>query len=556
MSYLPEDNMIALKKNIKDQLILNKNVSTDELLDKLGCPKSVFSRLINEKSNREISPEMFQSIEIFAITNNIDTKDFCGSLPESYGGRLKYFMYKHYLNQQEFSSRTSIPIGVLFDMMVDKTKVSNKYKDKMCRVLTEEEFGLLSSYGDIAIPNTIDLAVVNGCNVSWNMYKHSPKLIKYEPLFKDLKINMKSYSRFMAGTIKLTKPKIKTIAKYIGCKDTDLTEDTLNLLNLKNKFGYWFANKLYNMNNSIPMFADRCGLDPDYIADIIKGECLIKDKDIKTIASYLNIDPEGLVKICPKSDLELVPISEEKMDLNELVRSRISLLGYTFQEFCNVMDVNWNTMASALHRGQLPRKNREDIIKELDLQDRFPEEVKEESEVETMMEEAKPYTPLKDIMEENFGKDLTVDQQRDKIHEINTGITGETYTPEPFTPIKDMMEENFNTNKDLHADTNIYGFTGYIVDTNPQANKEEETTTTVASTEDDTVTISMLEEEIMDFYDIENVLSIMDSADYEKQISLAKFICMLTGQKFAEDLSSESILGKLARLNLIKDSIK
>lgn len=547
MSYLPKENMIILKTNIKDRLVCNRNINIDELLDDIGCPKDVFSRMINVKSNREISPEIYQYIEVFCIKNNIDTEDFCGDIPAEYGNRLKFFMFKHYLNQSEFSRRTLIPTSTLYDMIVGKIRISNKYKEKMCKVLSEDEFDKLSSYGDITIPETTDVTIINGCNFSWNFYKNSPKFISYAKLFKEIKVDeyaVNDISRFAAGNIKLTKPKLKAVAKYLKCNEEDLTKDSLNLYNLRNRFGYWFATKLYELHNSIKMFADRCGLDPEYIADIIKGESLIRDEDIENIANHLNVDPKGLLKICPKQNMELLPISEENMSLNEIVRYRISNLGYTFKEFCDIMDINSSTMASSLHKGRLPKKNREDVIKELDLQDRFPEEVK-------------PFTPLKDMLEENFGKGLTADQQKDEIRVINTGITGKTYTPEPFTPIKDTMEENFNK---LHPVTtqNQYGFAGYVepYDKVREAITKTKEETTVASTEDDTVTISMLEEEIMDFYDIENVLSMMDNADYEKQISLTKFICMLTGKKFTENLSSESISGKLDRLNLIRNSIK
>ena len=242
------------------------------------------------------------------------------------------------------------------------------------------------------------------------------------------------------------------------------------------------------------------------------------------------------------------------MSLNEIVRYRISNLGYTFKEFCDIMDINSSTMASSLHKGRLPKKNREDVIKELDLQDRFPKEVKEDlSVVEALIEKANPYNDM--VEEPGFGEIINAPTNEDI---NNVSLQHMMKEAKPYIPIRDMMVGNFNTNKNLHPVTtqNQYGFAGYIVDTNPQVNKEEETTTTVASTEDDTATISILEEGIMDFHDIENILSMMDNADYEKQISLAKFICMITGKKFTENLSSESISGKLDRLNLIRDSIK
>jgi hypothetical protein len=47
----------------------------------------------------------------------------------------------------------------------------------------------------------------------------------------------------------------------------------------------------------------------------------------------------------------------------------------------------------------------------------------------------------------------------------------------------------------------------------------------------------------------------MDNSDYNQQISLAKFIYKLTGTEFTDDISANGILGKLNRLNLIKDNL-
>jgi hypothetical protein len=211
-------------------------------------------------------------------------------------------------------------------------------------------------------------------------------------------------------------------------------------------------------------------------------------------------------------------------------------------------------MASSLHKGRLPKKNREDVIKELDLQDRFPEEVKEDiSEVERLVAKANPYN---DMVEEPGFLEIINAPTKEDIN--NVSLQHMMKETKPFIPIRDMMVGNFNTNKNLHPVTtqNQYGFAGYTEPYDKVREVIAEKEATVESTEDNTATISMLEEEIMDFYDIENVLSMMDNADYEKQISLTKFICMLTGKKFTENLRSESISGKLDRLNLIRNSIK
>ena len=503
MSYLPEANMIALKRNI-NTLIKNKSIDINELLKDLGISRDVFNKIINIKSNREISPDMFYTIEIYCLTKNIETENLLGPLPEKYGERLKYFIFKHYLTQSDFSKKCRIPSSTLWNMITDKSQIGTKYKDKICIVLKPTEFDLLSSYGDVTIPDITDMNVVNGCNLSWNMYKHASKFFKYDPLIKELKIDSKDKDKFLAGTIKISKPKIRIIAKYLKCDESDLTQDTLNLINIKNRFGYWLASKIYSQNNSIPMFADRCNIDADYLADIIKGECLIKDKDVKNIAIHLGVDPDGLLEICPKTDLDLLPIAEEKMSLNEIVRARISNLGYTFKEFCTVMDVNHNTMATSLHVGRLPKKNRNDIIRELDLQDRFPLD-NEEIEVQSVEEQ------IKEDIEDNKAN------------------------PIPISTPLELTEE---------SEEKVWNHLVYTDDPDSKISLSSTTTLTANSIEG-----------LLDGDDIENIMSIMDSVDYDHQISLAKFICSITNTIFTDDLNAPTIMGKLSRMNLIKDNL-
>ena len=64
-------------------------------------------------------------------------------------------------------------------------------------------------------------------------------------------------------------------------------------------------------------------------------------------------------------------------DFNKRIRTIIERKGYGFKEFCKAMDINSNTFTSALHRGRLPLKNQELVIKTLGL-DMIPETPKVE----------------------------------------------------------------------------------------------------------------------------------------------------------------------------------
>lgn len=504
MSYLPDINMTFLKNNV-GSLVKDKRIDINELLIDLDMSRDVFNKIINTKSNREISPEMFQDIEIFCMKNNIKVDGLCGPLPEKYGERLKYFIFRHYMTQAEFSKKTKIPSSSIWNMITDKMQIGNKYKDRLLVVLRPDEFNLLSSYGDISIPEDTDKTVVNACNLSWNMYKYANKFFKWDLLLKELKIDAKDCDKFLAGAIKLTKPKIKIIAKQLKCDEKDLLEDSLNLNNIKNRFGYWLAAKIYKQNNSISMFADRCNINTDYLADIIKGECLIKDRDIKSIAVHLGIDPDGLVQVVPKTDLDLVPIAEAKMTLNEIVRARIANLGYSFKEFCSVMDINHNTLATSLHNGKLPLKNKEDIIRELDLQDRFPEfkEIEEEPKV------------AEDMMQ----TDDILDQP-------------ETITTSASTEKEEKVVSIAAPKSEVDILINPYPLSDIPI---PEEVK---------------VKVNLNDK------DMENMVSVMYYANHEYQVSLAKFICKITNTEFTDELKANNIMGTLARMNLIKDNLK
>ena len=522
MSYLPEKNTVTLKNNI-NTLIKNKSIDINELTEDLDVSRDTFNQIINVKSNREISPDMFASIEIYCLGNDIDIDNLLGPIPEKYGERLKYFIFKHHLTQSEFSRKCCISSATLWNMFADKIQIGNKYKERMCTVLEPKEFDLLSSYGDVTIPEDIDMNVVKGCNISWNMYGYLSKFHKFDLLFSELKISKKDYDKFVAGTIKLTKPKIKLIAKYLKCTEDDLTQDSLNLTNIKNRFGYWLASKIYAQNNSISMFADRCLIDENYLADIIKGECLIKDKDIENIAIHLGVDPDAFVQICPESDMDLVPIAEEKMTLNEIVRARIANLGYTFKEFCAVMDINYNTMATALHSGKLPLKNRDDVILELDLQDRFPLSNTKDSVKEEVVEK-----PVQSVEEQ-----------------IKEDIEDNEATNIPYIPISALEP-------DILSELSAEEMSEFLNQSEETTDNEVEVEEEVEETPEEEISVPDVS---LDNIDVENMLSIMYHSNYPYQVSLAKFICHITHTEFTEDLTGDNIVGLLNRMNLIKDNL-
>lgn len=297
MSYLPNTNNIALKSNIR-ALIENECIDIDELLEDLDMTKDELDARLDPYSKRDITPDIYYKIHVYLMKNDLDYIELLGDLPEKYGERLKYFVYSHYMTMSEFSRKTNIPTSTLFNLYSGKINISSKYKNKLCIVLTDDEYKKLSSYTDIDLNIERDQSVIDGMNFSYNLYNIKPTFFNPDRLLKALNINAECKDEFYVGKINLTPTRKRKIAEYLKVPNEiieDLTKDNLELCNPLNKFGYWFALQLYNSNNPIIVFAQRCKLDIQYIVDIISGQTLIRDEDIKNIANHLEVEKRSII---------------------------------------------------------------------------------------------------------------------------------------------------------------------------------------------------------------------------------------------------------------------
>jgi transcriptional regulator with XRE-family HTH domain len=401
--YLPETNNVTFKNNVAS-LIDTKEIDLDELLEDLEISQDELESRLNPHSKRELTPNMYYRIHVYLLKKDLDYENLLGDLPETYGERLKFFIYGHYMTMSEFSRKTGIPSSTLFNMYSNNINISSKYKKKMCNVLTENEFSKLSPFTDVDLDIERDQAVIDGMNFSYNLYKIKPSFFNPERLMKVLNIHNINMDEFYVGKVKITPARKKKIAEYMKVSVDELenlTNDSLELSNPLNKFGYWFALQLYNMSNPIPVFASRCNLDPQYIIDILSGQTIIKDCDVKNIANHLEVEKEALYNIMPHTDEELLPMKPEKKERKEkksmatakkktaynkdicnIIHNKLHM---SVQDFCGLVDVNYFTFMAAINRGSLPEKNRKVIIKELGLN--------EDMSIPTVKEEAVKENP-------------------------------------------------------------------------------------------------------------------------------------------------------------------
>lgn len=383
MAYLPEGNNVTFKNNVAS-LIDTKEIDLDELLEDLEISQDELEARLNPHSKRELTPNMYYRIHVYLLKKDLDYENLLGDLPETYGERLKFFIYGHYMTMSEFSRKTGIPSSTLFNMYSNNINISSKYKKKMCNVLTEDEFSKLSSFTDVDLNIERDQAVIEGINFSYNLYQIKPSFFNPERLMKVLNIHNINMDDFYVGKVKLTSARKKKIAEYMKVSVDELenlTDDSLELGNQLNKFGYWFALQLYNMSNPIPVFASRCNLDPQYIIDILSGQTIIKDCDVKNIANHLEVEKEALYNIMPHTDEELLPMKKPERKEKTMATTKKKKTAYnkdicniihnklhmSVQDFCGLVDVNYFTFMAAINRGSLPEKNRKVIIKELGL---------------------------------------------------------------------------------------------------------------------------------------------------------------------------------------------
>lgn len=525
MSYLNETMNKELKSNLRKELSSIPQ-GFKLLSEDLKMPESSLRSVLDISNRREISPEDYSLIEIFLLKNNKDI-DKLITLPNKYGDRLKYFVYRHGMSMTKFAEKIDISPSTLFSIVFRNSEIGDKYRDKMTIILTNEEFNMLSSYNDININIPKDKSIIDSINVGWNIYSTKGKL---DNLSKLSKITSLDYDKLISGNFTLTDTRLKKISKYLKISKYDLLKDNLNLNDPLNKFGYWLAVKIYEMKNSIKEFSDRCKLDAQYIADIISNTCLIEDKDIKSIAMHLYVDQDGLIKYIPKDNLELSSIDKIKnlytkysttsnnekggisnmnKNFNKIVRDKIKESGFTFNEFCQYIGCNKNTLTTAIREGRLPNKYKDQIVELLDLH-LIENDVNEEAII-------KDYIKIPDS------------------NPINTSLSSEE--------LKDIAALYDNT---------IPKYTeGTVFEEEPEETYEE-----MCANDNDPVPGPYNSSIEFDDVDVESVLLSISKLEDIDQIIMTKMIAKLANKSLPDDYDEETIMGKISRLSLIKEIIK
>ena len=522
MSYLNETMNKELKKNLRKEL-LSIPQGFKLLSEDLKMPESSLRSVLDLSNRREISPEDYSLIEIFLLKNNKDI-DKLITLPNKYGDRLKYFVYKHGMSMTKFAEKIDISPSTLFSIVFRNSEIGDKYRDKMTMVLTNEEFNMLSSYNDININIPKDKSIIDSINVGWNIYCTKGKL---DNLSKLSKITSLDYDKLISGNFTLTDTRLKKISKYLKISKYDLLKDNLNLNDPLNKFGYWLAVKIYEMKNSIKEFSDRCKLDAQYIADIISNTCLIEDKDIKSIAMHLYVDQDALIKYIPKDNLELSPINKIQklytrysvsskkgtnymtMDFNNIVREKIKESGFTFNEFCQYIGCNKNTLATAIRVGRLPIKYKEQIVELLDLH-----LIENDTDEEAILND---YIKIPDS------------------NPINTSLSS----------------EELNDIAALYDTTIPKNIEGTVFEEEPEETYEE-----MCINDNDPVPGPYNSSIEFDNVDVESVLLSISKLEDIDQIIMTKMIAKLANKLLPDDYDEETIMGRISRLSLIKEIIK
>lgn len=620
MSYLPINNNIALKSNIR-ALIENECIDTDELLEDLDMTKDELDARLDPYSKREITPDMYYKIHVYLMKNNLDYIELLGDLPEKYGERLKYFVYSHYMTMSEFSRKTSIPTSTLFNLYSGKINISPRYKNKLCIVLTNDEYKKLSSYTDIDLNIERSKGVIDGMNFSYNLYNIKPAFFNPDRLIKALNINNINKDDFYVGKINLTPTRKRKIAEYLKVPIEvieDLTKDNLELGNPLNKFGYWFALQLYNSSNPIVVFAQRCKLDVQYIADIISGQTLIRDEDIKNIANHLEVEKEALYNAIPHDDEELLPMKKDvkkennmvtkkknnskyKVEISKIIHNKLHM---SVKDFCGLVDINYFTFVSAINRGTLPEKNRQVIIKELGLNDDTTIPKRQVNVNPNSIETLKKFSgsePLKRVPGLGSMVKSKLNEQGTTIKDFSKsiGVAAHTlstalrrnYLPRGFEniiveklDIKDfylgkqsIVEEQIKEDiEDNQCNPVPVGpFDPFPIEDEIETLESKPINTNVSHKEEDIITqlentikgvkaltedllIPVKEKEVnISNQDKINILEMFDQIkNYDQQISLIKLICKLSNLEVDEELERQDIIGVVSRMSLLNNIIK
>ena len=407
MSYLNEQMTKVLKKNISNALTqIPKGLEL--LAEDLGVNKGRVKMMIDPNTNKEISPDNFYTMEIFFMKNNVDV-NLMGSLPEAYGDRLRYYVFKHHCTTAEFSEKTGIAQSYLFSFYNGSRIIAPKFKDRLCKVLSVKEFNTLNDYNDIDLEVPKDPNIVDKCNLSYNMELYKGKFTNFKILQNS--VGIEKLNKFLSCSFDLTTSNMKKICKSFKKTQEEMLADNLNLNDERNIFGYWLAKQINKLRKTISGLADQTKIDQEYLVQLIRNEVFLKEEYLKSLAIALHVDEYGLWEAAPKEDHQLTHV-EAITNLNRYVRDAIAEAGFSFKEFCELIGCPTGTMASSLYKNRLPTRFGNQIIDLLNLD----------------LEKTEEPVEIKD--------DVVVDPV-----EINEGETAETTLGEAH-PVSDDIDES------------------------------------------------------------------------------------------------------------------
>ena len=276
-------------------------------------------------------------------------------------------------------------------------------------------------------------------------------------------------------------------------------------------------------------------------------------------------------------------------ELNRVVRSRISDLGFSFKEFCELMDLKPNLFSGCIYRGVLPKQNKEKLIKELNLEEFFPEvnvdkiqaelkkkttEVPKESVVEEqpVVEEPKIEDQIKEDIEDNEANSIPITVDKDPVEEPDfikdiSEIEDDLGVSEADLeePVEDIITSNDDPDSPVIDFNKIPTITmqeledickSDPVDEEPE-DKSENVDKESVDESDEAEYFKFDSGFEIDDYHIEGMLMILTALDYDHQVTFVENLAHIAGCKKAYNVNNEiyldSIIGLTARMNLVRN---
>jgi len=511
------------------------NKGFDLLAKDLEMEKNDLKVLLNPNEDTKITPENFYTIKIFFEKHNLDTTLIGEDLPAN---------------------------GNSVEINVDKNE-----------------------------------KIIKCINIAYNMYTLKDKRTNFKKLAE--MCGVEKMNRFLSGHFSPTDDFIQIIADDLKVDQSALLNDSLNLNNDMNKFGYWIAYKLYNLKKSFSDLVDNTKLDEDYLLKIIRNEVLLKEKDAPAIALCLHVEAKTVLQLAPKSEDKLCKIckievkkSDDKVtkatrpkkistksetSVNDLVRSKIAEAGFSFKEFCELIGVKTTVLGGALYRGKLPDEFADVINKELGLNITSISVAKTPSKKNTLVapeiiiKEATPVvsippvkncdTTIKPIKEEE--KEMTederieesIDETMDKLKEKRPTVDNLSDDSKEEKKEKEGKKDDMSTyyqNLYQSAFRDHFGLFGYLPGFAPPYSDGvfNPYTQNTNNTNNMATPNSQLQE------DLNLVIEELMNMEYSKQCSFIKIMssCLDRPEQINEE---DSIVGKIERLAwVIKHSKK